>query len=491
LATLRCFRRCFARAFARAAAPFLHFPPFGRAPPENLCGWRPVTLVWRRAELTHGRRATADIREERLTDNRASLPRHASMPAPWIVGMSLFPFGLVVGFTITALPFLLTHQGIPLYKAAAVSATVMTPTFWGFLLQPLMDTGLTRRAYSWLTTAISAICLTAALLVLSVAHLAIATALLLVAELSMVLYSGAVSGWMAQFMPDSVRGSVSGWTNVANLGGGALGSLAVMALAPHVSLRWIALGLFAAIILGVSPTLVFPSAVRSAFRFRQIFTDAMKTTWRACKTKEVLTGFALFLVPASAEAAINLFAGMGDDFHTSTSTVVWVTGAGCAITSSIGALLGGFAANRVSRGRLYLGAGLVTSFVALAMALSPHTPLNFILGALAYNGLAGVSYAAFNALGFQLVGQKSAVASTQLGLFSASTNLAIVYMTAADGMASKHFGVTGLLLTDGLASMISAALLLVLLRKLLTRPCGDEAEARELAEMESSAEPAD
>ncbi len=53
------------------------------------------------------------------------------MPAPWIVGMALFPFGLVVGFTITALPFLLTHLGVSLDKVAAISATVMTPTFWG------------------------------------------------------------------------------------------------------------------------------------------------------------------------------------------------------------------------------------------------------------------------------------------------------------------------------------------------------------------------
>ncbi|MGA9883047.1 MAG: MFS transporter [Candidatus Acidiferrales bacterium] len=426
-----------------------------------------------------------------MTDTPRPGPSRTDVPAPWIVGVAIFPFGLVVGFTVTALPFLLTHLGIPLYKVAAVSATVMSPTFWGFLLQPLMDTGLTRRAYTWLTTLVSAVCLASGLVFLSVAHLGVATVFLLVAELSMVLFSGAVSGWTAQFTPDSLRGSVSGWTNVANLGGGALGSLAVMSLAPHVSVQWLGLGLGVAIVLGAWPTLLFPDAVRSAFRFRQIFTDAMVATWRACKTKECLTGFAVFLVPASAEAAINLFSGMGSDFHTPDSTVIWVTGAGCAITASIGALLGGYAANRVSRGRLYLGAGLVTSFVALAMALAPHTPLDFILGALVYNGLAGVAYAAFNAFGYQLVGQNSAVASTQLGLFSASTNLAIVYMTWADGHASKYFGVTGLLLTDSIAAMISAIALLILLRKLLTRPRGDEADARAVAGLEASAESAD
>ncbi|HTZ73324.1 MAG TPA: MFS transporter [Candidatus Aquilonibacter sp.] len=390
--------------------------------------------------------------------------------------MSIFPFGLVMGFTITALPFLLVHIGIPLDKVAGVSATVMTPTFWAFLLQPLMDTGLTRRTYGWLTAGISAVCLGAALLVLSPAHLGMATALLLVAELSMVLYSGAVSGWTAHFTPDARRGSVSGWTNVANLGGGALGSLVVMSLVRHVALHWLALGLAVAVLLGTTPTLVFPEPRKSAFRLRQIFTATISATWQACKTKECLTGFALFLVPASAEAAINLFSGMGKDFHTSAATVIWVTGAGCAVTTSVGALLGGHIANRASRGFLYLGAGLVTSFCALAMALAPHTPVTFIVGALVYNGLAGVVYAAFNALGFQLTGQHSPVASTQLGLFAAATNLAIVYMTWADGQGYKHFGVRGLLLTDSLAAMISAILLLVLLRRRLTKPPVDEAE---------------
>ena len=415
----------------------------------------------------------------------------APLPPSWVVGMAIFPYGLTVGFTVTALPFVLVHLGIPLYKVATVSAIVMSPTFWGFLLQPVMDTGLTRHAYAWLTAAVSAICVAAALLVLSVAHLWMATALLLVAELSIVLFSGAVSGWTAQFTPDSLRGSVSGWTNVANLGGGALGSLAVMSLAAHFSIHWLGPGLGAAIVLGTTPAVFFPEATRSAFCFHQIFTDAMIATWRACRTKEVLTGFAVFLVPASAEAAINLFSGMGADFHTSAATVVWVTGAGCAITTSLGALMGGYAANHFSRGRLYLGAGLATSFVALAMALAPHTPLNYILGALIYNGLAGIAYAAFNAFGYELVGQKSAVASTQLGLFSASTNLAIVYMTWADGQGFKHFGASGLLLTDSLAAMITAIALLILFRKRLPKPQREEMGLGDVNTLESIAEPAD
>ncbi len=396
--------------------------------------------------------------------------------------MSIFPFGLVVGFTITALPFLLTKLGIPLYQVAGVSATVMSPTFWGFLLQPIMDTGLTRRAYSWLTATSSAICLAAGLLLISPAHLGAATALLMLAELGMVLFSGAVSGWTAQFTPDQLRGSVSGWTNVANLGGGALGSLAVMSLIPHLAVYWIGLGLGACILLGTLPTAFFPQPRKSSFSFRQIFTDALKATWHASKTKECLTGFALFLAPAGAVAAINLFSGMGKDFHTSEQTVIWITGAGCAISTSLGALAGGYVANRISRGYLYLSAGLAASLFAIALAFAPHTATSFIFGVLIYNGMAGVAYAAFNALGYQLVGQRSPVASTQLGLFSASTNGAIVYMTWFDGRGYKHFGVRGLLLTDGLAGSISAILLLLLLGKLLKKRQPEAVELPALAD---------
>jgi MFS family permease len=401
--------------------------------------------------------------EDSLSTAAQSSVHAVPIPPAWVIGGAIFPFGLVVGFTITALPFLLTNLGIPLDRVAGVSATVMSPTFWGFLLQPVMDTGFTRRTYCWLMATGSAICLATGLCLLSPAHLGAATVLLLLAELGMVLFSGAVSGWTAEFTPDPVRGSVSGWTNVANLGGGALGSLAVMSLLPHVAVYWIGLGLAACILLGTTPTLFFPQPKKSCFRFRQIFTDALKATWRASKTKACLTGFALFLAPAGAVAAINLFSGMGKDFHVSEHTVIWTTGAGCAITASLGALVGGYAANRISRGYLYLGAGIATSLVALALAFSPPTATSFVWGVLLYNGIAGVAYAAFNALGYQLVGQDCPVASAQLGLFSASTNAAIVYMTWADGQGYKYFGVRGLLLTDGGAALVSAVLLLLLL----------------------------
>jgi hypothetical protein len=98
------------------------------------------------------------------------------------------------------------------------------------------------------------------------------------------------------------------------------------------------------------------------------------------------------------------------------------------------------------------------------MAFTPHTQDTFTTGVLAYSCIAGVCYAAFSALGLQLVGIRNPTAATQLALFAAASNGAIVYMTWADGQGFRMFGIRGLLLVDGLAAMSAAIPLLLFLR---------------------------
>ena len=397
------------------------------------------------------------------------------IPSSGVVGMAYLPFGLVIGFTITALPYLLTSSGVPLDRVAVLSATVMSPTAWGFLFNPLLDTGFTRRTYCWITVAVSAISIALALCALSPRHLGLMTVLLLTGELSMVLYGSAVSGWTAEFVPESARGPVGGWTNVANLGGGALGSLAVMSLSGYLPAAWLGVGMMLAILAGAAPLLFFPQARASAFALRQVFSDAIRATWQASKSRQCLIGFALFLAPASSVAAINLFSGLGNDFHTSPATVIAITGGGCAISASIGSLLGGFVSGRLPRGYVYLAAGIAAGLCALTLAFLPHTRTAFVWGVLLYNGFAGITYAAFTSLGLEIVGHKSLVASTQLGLFAAATNAAIDIMTWADGRGYHAFGVRGLLCVDGLAAVASAIPLLFLVHWQLRRAKAAEA----------------
>jgi MFS family permease len=320
-----------------------------------------------------------------------------------------------------------------------------------------------------MTAALSAICMTAALWDLSADHLGSVTVLLVAAVLAIVLNSGAVQGWTAEFVPESLRGAVGGWFNVAYLGAGALGSLIVMQLATRFSSRSLGFGIAGAIVVSALPTLRFPKPRTSAFRLGQIFSDTTRAIWRVAKRRESLVGFALFLSPASCVAAINLFSALGKDFGASSNMVIWVTGAGCAISTSLGALAGGYAAGRLPRGYIYLGAGIAAATCALTAAFAPHTPTSFAVSVLLYNGIAGVSYAAFTALALELVGMDNPVASTQMGLFTAIGNAAISYMTWLDGLGYRAYGVTGLLVVDGFASLAAAVPLCFLVRRHLRR----------------------
>ncbi len=78
--------------------------------------------------------------------------------------------------------------------------------------------------------------------------------------------------------------------------------------------------------------------------------------------------------------------------------------------------------------------GIAAALCALTAAFVPHTPHSFAVSVLLYNGIAGISYAAFTALALELVGLDNPVASTQMGLFTMVGNAAISYMTWLDGL---------------------------------------------------------
>src|SRR2546423_321732 len=61
------------------------------------------------------------------------------LPPDFVLGMGSLTFGLVVGFSMTAMPFLLSKAGVSVDRIAAISATAMSPTFFAFLLTPIVD----------------------------------------------------------------------------------------------------------------------------------------------------------------------------------------------------------------------------------------------------------------------------------------------------------------------------------------------------------------
>jgi MFS family permease len=374
--------------------------------------------------------------------------------------MGTLPFGIVAGFCTTALPFILANVGMTVDRIAVVSAAAASPTVWIFIFTPAVDTGATRRLYAFVWAAISALSLGTALLTFSPTRLSLFSALVMSAMFSIVMQTSAVSGWTSEFVPDRERGRVSGWINVANLGGGAAAAMLVMELSRTVSLGVLA-GIVSAL-LAVSTLflLAVPPPVRPVIPLTDVVRGTFRSVAQTSRRPDVVVGFALFLAPASAVAAINLFASLGGDFDATPGSVVWVTGAGAALAASFGALAGGYLADRTNRLTLYLTAGILAGACSLTMASLPHVQATFVAGVVVYNIAAGMCYAAFNALGLQLVGASNATASTQLALFAAAANAALTYMTWFDGEGYRLAGVSGLLRVDGVTSMTAAMILL-------------------------------
>jgi MFS family permease len=370
---------------------------------------------------------------------------------------------------MTTVPFLLSRAGVPVDRIANVSALAMSPLSWSFVLAPLIDSGLTRRAYAYLLAMISASSLGLSLWLFSPDHLTRFALLLMMAVLTVALQNTAVAGWTSEFCVDTERGRVGGWVNVANLGGGAIGSMLIMSLATRLSAA--ALGIImVGLVAGATIALIwFPPAATSANRLSEIVGATIRSVVRTSFERDSITGFVLFLAPVSCVAATNLFAGIGDDFHVSAERVVLVNGAGAGALGALGAIFGGWLAGRNRRTHLYLAGGALAGVCSLLMAVAPHTAMTYTVGVLAYNAIAGVCYAAITALSLELVGNGNPIAATQLALFSSAINAAVAYMTWFDGRGYHIGGIAGMFVIDGGSSLLAAVLLFEFVRRRVRR----------------------
>ncbi len=376
----------------------------------------------------------------------------------WAIGLANAPLGFYYGFINTSMPLLLVAQGVSLGRVATISAIAFSPTFWIFLLAPVLDVRLSRRAHAVVWSAVASVCLFASVMLLR--HVVLFTVTLTAGCAATALFSSSLGGWLPELVPDEHRGRLSTWYNIANLGVAALyGTAAIYIVQRLPSL--IGASLLALLI--VAPTLLLfslpapqPPARTASAIFKELFHD-LGIIFRR---REVLLALTAFVTPASCFALTNLFAGLGPDFHASQRWVTAVCGAGVAVSCSLGCLLGGPLADRFSRMQIYILTGIGGAAVAGATILAPRSALIFAAATLAYNFLQGINYTAYTALCFELVGSNNRVAATQFSVLFCAINLPISYMTWVDGRGYAAFGLHGMLGTDALFSLLAGTALL-------------------------------
>ncbi len=381
---------------------------------------------------------------------------------PWAMGLAYAPLGFYFGFVSTAMPILLAARGVPVGKIAWVSGIGFSPTFWAFLLCPILDVRFSKRAYALVFAGVAAVCLGTCTLLTG--NLTAFTAVLTLGCTAAVMFGNAHSGWMPDVIDDKHYSHVGGTSVMANLGAAGLFATLTVALVRNLPAA------AAAVLLGLTvmaPTVMLffiPTPAKPLRGAGEVFGSFFRDLYRVCRTRNCLLGLMCFLSPTACFALTNLFSGLGADFRTSEWWATAINGPYVALSCSLGCLPGIWLCQRYPRRIIYVLAGFGGAAAAFALIWVPHTLVYFAAGVLTYNFFQGINYTAFMAFEFEIVGPGNPLASTQIALLTAATNLPISYMTLVDGHFYTRHGLAGMLGVDAGCSVAVGTVLLLVFR---------------------------
>lgn len=378
---------------------------------------------------------------------------------PWLFGILSIPYGTFNAIIVVLMPFLLRKRGISPDQIANVIAISSIPNIWYFIWSPIVDTGLLRRTWVMIAAGVSAIC----------GAIAIAEPSLSLTQLTLLLTGGNVVAMMLSSacgailttLNPSARGRASGWYQAGNLGGGALGAGAAIAVADRTTLPVLAIAAAAIVFLPALAALKISEDRVPRMAFIALFRALFHDVWDVLRSRATIIGLVFFLSPVGSSAIANLISSVGPDYHASDAQVAWVSGLAGGLLSALGCVLGGFICDRMNRMHAYALAGLLSAVFSAWMALGPPTPLTYAGGYMGYALAAGIAYAAFTALELDVLGRRPHAAGTAYSLLGASGNFPIAYMTWLDGVGYKYAGARGLMGVDAVANGAGAILLLV------------------------------
>ena len=396
-----------------------------------------------------------------MTIDPASNRRH--LP-PWAMGLAIAPLGCYFGFISTAMGILLRARGVSVERIDYISALAFSPTFWAFLLCPILDVRFSKRAYAVFFGVVGALCLGAATLL--TANLTVFTAVLTVGCTAIVIFGNAHQGWMPDVIADKHYSHVGATTNVANIGmAGAFAWFTIFAVR-HLPPAQAAVVLVLTMLAPAALLFFIPLPAQPARSVAQVFTTFFRDLYTVCRRRDCLIGLICFAAPTACFALTNSFSSLGSEFSATEGQVTAINGfPGVAIACSIGCLIGIWLCNRFLKRNVYIVMGFFSAATALALLATPHTLGWYACGVLAYNLFQGVNYTAFSSFSYEIVGPANPLAATQISLLTAAANLPISYMTAIEGRVHTSFGLRGMLATDAISTLVVGTTLMLVLRR--------------------------
>ncbi len=373
------------------------------------------------------------------------------LPPIWLMGLTNSLFGLMGGFAVVTLPEMLAAQGIPGGHIAAITAAILSPSFWVLVLAPMLDVRLSRRSYALLFGFLAAAAV--GFTVFDHRRPALVEAVMIAGYLAANLFQGAAGGWMGSLIHKEQDSRLGVWFAVANTGAAGLMMLfagaAVRRFSPAV----------AGLLVGgamLAPMLLF-LAIPAPGPDRRLARESFGRFWAEVasllKQREVLVALALFLLPSASFSLTNVLGGVGRDYSASQRTVSLFAGAGTVLAGLAGSFLLQPLAKRFPLRPLYLGIGFAGGLFTLTQLALPRAPWSFGLAITGENLFQALAFATGNAISFEVIGPENPLAATLFTLFMAAANLPIVCMAYIDGRGYDLDGVMGSFLTDAVISI--------------------------------------
>lgn len=381
------------------------------------------------------------------------------IPPVWMMGLTNVTFSMMATFAIITVPQILAQQGVPGGHIAAITALVISPAWWVFLLAPILDVRFRRRTYALALGFLAA----AAAACIAFDHDSLG-AVEFAAFFGMAaasLYQGAVGGWMGSLIEKEQDGLLSSWFIAAGIAASGVMAMAGATIVLRLPRIAAAATLFGVIVLPMAFFIAIPAPPPDPLLASESFGRFWREVLNLFRRREVRIGLVLLGLPAGSFALSNVLAGIGQDYHTGPGLVSVLTGWGYVISGVAAMWLVPALGRRIALRPLYLGIGVAGAVFTLASLLLARTPFSFALvftGELVFQTLAGTVAAGII---FEIIGRDNPLAATIFTLLISVMILPISYMGVVDGWGYDAGGLPGSFAVDagfGLAACLLLAL---------------------------------